>query len=124
MSTFVSLMRRADTMRRAENDPERADWWAGYIRGLRRAHHGEQFGTQSEHEMWMSLGLVTGNMTSKQAVHSASRAALGRGYRAGLTMEARDPSDETLAHCQRCERYVVAFVDDLDLVCPHCKLVL
>lgn len=81
MSTFVSLMRRADTMRRAENDAERADWWVGYMRGLRRAHHGENFGTDAEHELWFS------------AVESTdpSRAALGRGYRAGLTLEPRDP---------------------------------
>lgn len=41
-----------------------------------------QSGTQSEHELWLS------------AIDSPdeSRAALGRGYRAGLTMEARDPS--------------------------------
>lgn len=114
LTTFVSLMRRADSMRRIETDPVHSEWWAGYIRGLRRAHHGEKFGTEAEHDMW----LAAANSTYEK------RAALGRGYRAGLTMEARDPSDETLAHCQRCERYVVAFVDGTDLVCSHCKLVL
>lgn len=91
MSTFASLMRRADTLRRAESDPVKSDWWVGYMRGLRRAHHGESFGTESEHQMWLSLGEIDANMSSKQAVHSASRAALGRGYRAGLTLEPRDP---------------------------------
>lgn len=81
MSNFKSLMRRADTLRRIEKDPIKSDWWVGYMRGLRRAHHGENFGTQSEHELWLS------------AIDSPdeSRAALGRGYHTGLTMEPRDP---------------------------------
>ena len=51
------------------------------MRGLRRAHHGERFGTQAEHEMW--LGAVESS--------DPQRAALGRGYRAGLTLTMRDP---------------------------------
>ena len=81
MNGFASLMRRADALRRAENDPERADWWTGYMRGLRRTHHGERFGTQSEHELWLSAIEST----------DSQRAALGRGYRAGLTLTMRDP---------------------------------
>jgi len=82
MSNFQSLMRRADSMRRIESDYLREAWWTGYIKGLRRAHHGERFGTEAEHELW------------KSAADSSdpSRAALGRGYRAGLTLEAHDPS--------------------------------
>lgn len=81
MSNYQSLMRRADTLRKFENDPINESWWAGYMRGLRRAHHGEIFGTQAEHELWLS------------AIDSPDemRSALGRGYRAGLTMEAREP---------------------------------
>jgi len=81
MSNFASLMRRADTLRRVESVPIRSEWWTGYMRGLRRAHHGEQFGTLAEHELWLS------------AIDSADpqRAALGRGYRAGLTLTMRDP---------------------------------
>ena len=81
MSKFTTLMRRADTLRRIETDPIKTEWWAGYMRGLRRAHHGEKFGTQTEHELWLS------------AIDSPdeSRAALGRGYRAGLTLQAYDP---------------------------------
>lgn len=114
MSAFASLMRRADTLRRVESDPLKDSWWTGYLRGLRRAHHGELFGSLAEHELWLA------------AISSSdeSRAALGRGYRAGLTLEARDPSGDTLTHCVRCERYVVAFAEDGDLVCTHCKLVL
>lgn len=83
MSNFTSLMRRADTLRRLEtgNDYLHQPWWTGYMRGLRRAHHGENFGTQAEHNLWLS------------AIDSTDpqRAALGRGYRAGLTLEMRDP---------------------------------
>jgi len=81
MSTFASLMRRADTLRRVEPDPARNDWWAGYMRGLRRAHHGENFGTEAEHELWLSASESP----------DPQRAALGRGYRAGLTLTMRDP---------------------------------
>ena len=81
MSKFASLMRRADTLRRVESDPVRAEWWAGYVRGLRRAHNGERFGTQAEHDLWMAAADST----------DPSRAALGRGYRVGLTLEPRDP---------------------------------
>lgn len=82
MSNFQSLMRRADTLRRLESDCLAESWWTGYMRGLRRAHHGERFGTEAEHDLWFS------------AIESTdqSRAALGRGYRAGLTLEAHDPS--------------------------------
>ena len=50
---------------------ENIDYWAGYQRGLRRAFHGERFGTDAEHQLWLSL--------------SDDRAELGRGYRDGLT---------------------------------------
>ena len=81
VSSFSSLLRRADTLRRLDSNPMNASWWTGYMRGLRRAHHGERFGTEAEHELWLS------------AVDSTDpqRAALGRGYRAGLTLEPRDP---------------------------------
>lgn len=81
MSAFASLMRRAGTLRRIESDPVRAEWWAGYMRGLRRAHHGTRFGSQAEHEMWLTAIESDDQM----------RAALGRGYRAGLRLEPREP---------------------------------
>lgn len=82
MSTFAMLMHRANVLRRIDRDaPIRFAWWTGYIRGLRRAHHGEQFGTEPDHELYLS------------AVDSTdpARAALGRGYRAGLTLTVRHP---------------------------------
>ena len=48
--TFESEMLRAQAMQ-----PERPEYWAGYIRGLRCAHHGEAFGTPEEHCLWLSL---------------------------------------------------------------------
>lgn len=81
MSNFASLVRRADTLRRVEPDPIRGEWWIGYMKGLRRAHHGESFGSQAEHDLWLSAADSS----------DPSRAALGRGYAAGLTLTMRDP---------------------------------
>jgi len=81
MSAFASLMRRADTLRRVEPDPTRAEWWTGYMRGLRRAYYGERFGSEAEHDLRLAASTSDDPM----------RAALGRGYRAGLTLESRDP---------------------------------
>jgi len=78
---FSSLMRRADTLRKTETDPAREGWWVGYMRGLRRAHHGDSFGSRAEHDLWLSAA----------ESDDPSRAALGRGYRAGLTLTMRDP---------------------------------
>ena len=82
MTPFTTLMRRADTLRRFESDPVRGAWWTGYMRGLRRAHHGQSFGTGAEHMLFMSAANSD----------DATRAALGRGYRAGLRMEPADPA--------------------------------
>lgn len=82
MSTFASLMRRAATLRRVESDPVLSEWWVGYMRGLRRAHHGERFGSPAEHDLWFSAAEST----------DPQRAALGRGYHAGLTLSPCDPS--------------------------------
>lgn len=32
------------------------DYATGYQRGLHRHHHGDAFGTQLEHDLWLSLG--------------------------------------------------------------------
>lgn len=74
MATFETEMRRAQIMQTAE--PDRADYWTGFQRGLRRAHHGESFGTQAEHELWLSLA----------DDEMADRRMKGEGYRAGLEM--------------------------------------
>ena len=74
-ATFQSEMRRAEALRRLSADPMEGEYYAGYIRGLRRAYHGEQFGTAAEHELWLSLA-------DDQA--DEARAARGRGYRDAL----------------------------------------
>jgi hypothetical protein len=76
-SVFVQESIRARTMAMVE--PERADYWHGYRRGLRRARFGEQFGTAAEHQLWLTLADDT----------DASRAALGRGYREALAQLGR-----------------------------------
>lgn len=81
MSTSTFLLRRADTILRHEDDPIRSHWWIGYRRGLRRAQHGDRFGSAEEHERWLSAA------TSDDP----ARAALGRGYRAGLTADGDEP---------------------------------
>lgn len=53
------------------------DYWAGYQRGLRRRFHGENFGTDEEHEIWM--GLLND--------FDPSRSERGRGYRDGFKPE-------------------------------------
>jgi hypothetical protein len=72
---FESEMRRAEKLRRLASGPTDGDYYAGYIHGLRRAYHGERFGTPQEHKRWLSLA-SDGN---------ESRATKGRGYRDGLT---------------------------------------
>ena len=70
---FKSEMRRANSMREIA-DPMMSEYWVGYIRGLRRSYHGEKFGTDEEHAIWLS------SATSRDE----SRKQRGRGYRDGL----------------------------------------
>jgi hypothetical protein len=62
--------RRAESMRRTDNDNE--PYWKGYLRGLRRRHHGEDFGTDKEHQLWLTA--TTGDDISEQR---------SKGYRDG-----------------------------------------
>jgi hypothetical protein len=70
---FKSEMRRAEVMR-GMAEPMMAEYYAGYIRGLRRAYHGDDFGTLEEHDLWI------------EAINSVdeSRKQRGIGYRDGL----------------------------------------
>jgi len=38
----------------ADVEPEMAEYWRGYRRGVMRGYHGDKFGTQEDHEMWMN----------------------------------------------------------------------
>lgn len=80
---FVSLMRRAEALRRLTSDHLEGEWWAGYMRGLRRAHHGAAFGTDAEHRQWLAAAQTA----------DTHRAARGRGYAAGLQMLLAEPPD-------------------------------
>ena len=68
---FESKMLQAKTM---HDLGERPDYHAGYMRGLRRAYHGENFGTDEEHVKWMSL----------TEDRDEERRERGRGYQDGL----------------------------------------
>ena len=46
--TFFRYMNQAKTM-----SGDHPDYYAGYQRGLRRHYHGDQFGTEEEHQKWM-----------------------------------------------------------------------
>ena len=63
--TYKSKIFHAEVMRDIENRP---DYWAGYCRGLQRAFHGEQFGTEEEHAHWISLA-DQGDMQSYERGH-------------------------------------------------------
>jgi len=78
---YAALMHRAAIHRRLETDPVRAEWWAGYVRGLRRVHHGERYGSESEHDERVLAANARDPM----------RAAMGRGYCAGLALMPDEP---------------------------------
>jgi hypothetical protein len=69
---FKSEMLKARTLRERG---ERADYWLGYERGLRRGFHGAQFGTEQDHENWLSLAADPEDRTRRER---------GQGYRDGL----------------------------------------
>jgi len=73
-STFKNWMLRADTLRGVSLQQEDTEFWAGYMRGLRRLYHGEKFGTAAEHELWFGISADEYDMT---------RRSRGEGYRAG-----------------------------------------
>ena len=73
---FRSEMRRAMAMEKS-TDTDRAEYWRGYQRGLRRAYHGIKFGTEGEHALWLSL-IDRDDDRSKQR---------GQGYSDGIAFE-------------------------------------
>jgi len=70
---FQRELSRARTLATVEH--ERSAWWEGYQRGLRRAYHGERFGTDAEHQLWLGLVAETRDEARRQR---------GLGYRHGL----------------------------------------
>lgn len=51
-SVFEREMKRAQQQK--NNEPDRGDYWMGYMRGMRRRHHGPDFSTDEEHQLWLS----------------------------------------------------------------------
>jgi hypothetical protein len=50
MQEFKSKIIRARQLAQVDNQ----EFWNAYSRGLRRLYHGEKFGTEDEHKIWMS----------------------------------------------------------------------
>ena len=69
-SRFKSEMMKARTLSELGDKP---DYWAGFQRGLRRRFHGGIFGTDEEHQKWLSL----------LGDSDPSRDERGKGYRDG-----------------------------------------
>ncbi len=80
MSDFKSLLVRSAIMHELATDSTTEAWWRGYQRGLRKAHY-ERFGSDSEHQALLAA----------VGCRDRQRDALGRGYRAGLELEWREP---------------------------------
>jgi len=68
----------------------RPDYWQEYQRGLRRAYHGEDFGTVAEHEMWLSSAEETDDTMAER----------DRGYLAGFYF--RDYCTQNDNDCSTC----------------------
>ncbi len=77
MDDYASILAYADLQRRLADDSIVAEWYAGYRRGLQRAHHGDAISTKTEHALFVSLA----------DSFDKHRAALGAGYRAGFAGE-------------------------------------
>lgn len=69
---YKNQLRYAQTQRGL--DPGKQDYWAGYMRGIRRGYHGTDFGTMEEHLTYWDA------FTSLDE----SRKQLGIGYRDGI----------------------------------------
>ncbi len=77
-SAFEKNMRGAQALYKIGTDfpnDNAQDFWQGYQRGLRRYYHGEKFGTEQEHTLWLSLA---------DEYRDIARRYRGLGYRAGF----------------------------------------
>ena len=70
--TFRSELLKARTFRKLGDRPE---YWIGYERGLRRAAFGDRFGTEQEHELWLTFAADGVDRVRRER---------GQGYRDGL----------------------------------------
>jgi hypothetical protein len=74
---FRRELAKVETLGKLEADPVRAAYYRGRGRGLRRRYHGENFGTEAEHDLFMAAA---------ESGLDAERRALGKGYRDGLNL--------------------------------------
>jgi len=74
-SEFERNMRGAKQISTLSDEPNDQDFWSGYQRGMRRHYHGEKFGTEAEHALWMAAADQT---------RDEQRRHRGLGYRAGF----------------------------------------
>lgn len=102
-SEFKSRMLYAESMKDLDNRPA---YWAGYIRGLRRRYHGEDFGTAEDHARWMSL----------IDDPDETRVERGQGYRDALEEIVIRPMI-----CSRCGYDWMPRTAARPTVCPKCK---
>lgn len=72
-TTFKRMMNRARLLK--------SEYGAGYITGLRRHYHGENFNTQEQHALCMTMGM-----------NGDTRVEYGRGYRDGYAGNEPDPT--------------------------------
>jgi hypothetical protein len=79
---FNALMAKAQCMK--NYDQHHAEYWTGVMRGLRRAYHGEAFGTAEEHALWLAAA----------DSDDVLRRQRGQGYRAGLRGLADGPEND------------------------------
>ena len=75
--TFQHEMAKAKTFHDLGQD---VDFNRGYMKGLRRKYHGENFGTDEDHRRWLSVGFyeITPGVTDTH------RLEMSKGYRAGF----------------------------------------
>ena len=63
MNTFEAEVYRARELKKVGKKPE---YWTGYMHGLRRRFHGEDFGTVQEHRLWLTSNGNTLNRLRSQ----------------------------------------------------------
>ena len=73
---FNKNMLGASALASLGGSPYTNTFWRGYQRGMRRLYHGEKFGTQDEHALWMAAADET---------RDEDRRYCGIGYFAGYS---------------------------------------
>ena len=81
-TTFEGLMLKAETM--YQREAENCYYWKGYMRGLRRAHFGENIVPTEEHATLLNMA----NNTDE------CRQQIGKGYRDGLAALGKNAEKE------------------------------